>query len=419
MNTQIKMVLNKNHKRLGPSSRYMASLLIAGACTLLPMSSNAAGNVEGSNMAMSAVELTQAWPEQVGVDSSKLVQLSEWIRAENLDIRSLLVIKDDKLVFERYSSELTRDHNYELYSITKSVTSLLAGMLIAEGKLSLDDSISSVIGNFRPDLKDSVADKKEVKLRHLLSMSSGLHYDFNPENDPIYYGSPDRLKLVSTTTPKIAPGSEFEYTDVNPVFVAAMVSAAAGMPIEQYAEQKLFKPLGMKNYEWDRADDQGLVSAGWGLRLRPVDMAKLGLLIKDSGLWNGVRVVPKGWVEQMSTPVAARDFGYFLWRNHIVDTELSLDMMGFKGQFISVLPDRNTVVVMTSMLPIDGGLRHGKNVRIFRNIVNDYVIPATQANPALTMSDATKKVLTRELKISGLSVGVPGVFVDPTDTPRK
>jgi CubicO group peptidase (beta-lactamase class C family) len=250
-------------------------------------------------------------------------------------------------------------------------------------------------------------------------MSSGLHYNFNPENDPIYYGSPDRLKLVSTTMPKVAPGSEFEYTDVNPVFVAAMVSAAAGMPIEQYAEQKLFKPLGMKNYEWDRADDQGLVSAGWGLRLRSVDMAKLGLLIKDLGQWQGAQVVPKDWVEQMSTPIAARDFGYFLWRNHIVDTELSLDMMGFKGQFISVLPNSNTVVVMTSMLPIEGGLRHGKNVRIFRNIVNDYVIPATRSSDDLAVSDATKKTLARELTISGFTAGIPGVFVDPTDTPRQ
>lgn len=417
----MKTLTQKNLPQKKPGSVllpcFLASVLVAGA--LPSFAANATEQTAARQMAVAESELAKAWPEQVGVDSSKLVALSEWIRAEKRDIRSLLVIKDGKLVFERYASELTRDYNYELYSITKSVTSLLAGMLIAEGKLSLDDSLSSVIGRFRPDLQDSVADKKAVKLRHLLSMSSGLHYDFNPENDPIYYGSPDRLKLVSTTTPKVASGSEFEYTDVNPVFVAAMVSAAAGMPIEKYAEQKLFKPLGMKNYQWDRADDQGLVSAGWGLRLRPVDMAKLGLLIKDAGQWQGAQVVPKGWVEQMSTPVAARDFGYFLWRNHIVDTELSLDMMGFKGQFVSVLPERNTVVVMTSMLPIDGGLRHGKNVRIFRNIVNDYVIPATQAKPALAVSDASKKALTRELKISNLSVGVPGVFVDPTDTPRK
>jgi len=396
-------------------SRLAAALIIAGSCSMA-VAAGSSGSTDHQHVATAGADLQAALPESVGVDSHTLTQLSEWLRTENMDVRSLLVVKDGKLLFERYNNELSRDHNYELYSITKTFTSLLAGILISEGKLTLDDDISSVIGKYRPDLARAVADKKDIKLRHLLSMSSGLHYDFNPEGDPIYYGSPDRLKLVSTAKPKVAPATEFEYTDVNPVYVAAMVSAAAGIPIEKFAEEKLFKPLGMKNYEWDRADDKGLVSAGWGLRLRPVDMAKMGLLIKDGGQWQGKQLVPKEWVKQMSTPVAARDFGNYLWLNHIVDTEKSLDMMGFKGQFISVLPDRNTVVVMTSMLPIDGGLRHGKNVRIFRNIVNDFVIPAINADAE--SSPADQQALQRELKMSAFSTGVPGVFVDATDTPR-
>ncbi|MEH6576983.1 MAG: serine hydrolase [Amphritea sp.] len=397
-------------------SRLVAACLLAGSCSVA-VAAGSAAKTEHQQVVTVGADLQTALPETVGVDSRTLTHLSEWIRAENMDVRSLLVIKDGKLIFERYNSELTRDHNYELYSITKTFTALLAGILISEGKLSLDDDISTMIGKYRPDLANAVADKKDIKLRHLLSMSSGLHYDFNPEGDPIYYGSPDRLKLVSTAKPKVAPATEFEYTDVNPVYVAAMVSAAAGMPIEQYAEEKLFKPLGMKNYEWDRADEKGLVSAGWGLRLRPVDMAKMGLLIKDGGQWQGKQVVPQQWIEQMSTPVAARDFGNYLWLNHIVDTEKSMDMMGFKGQFVSVLPERNTVVVMTSMTGIDGGLRHGKNVRIFRNVVNDYVIPATNAD--VVPSKAAQQALQRELMISSYTTGVPGVFVDPTDTPRK
>ena len=132
----------------------------------------------------------------------------------------------------------------------------------------------------------------------------------------------------------------------------------------------------MKNYTWERADDQGLVSAGWGLRLRPIDMAKLGKLIINNDRWQGEQLVPAAWIEEMSTPQATRDFGYYLWINHIADTEQSFTMMGFKGQFISMLPEKNTVVVMTGMLPIEGGLRHAKDVRIFRDIMNDYVIPA-------------------------------------------
>jgi CubicO group peptidase (beta-lactamase class C family) len=83
-------------------------------------------------------ELPQAWPEQAGVDSEGLVKLSQWIRNSKFDIRSLVVVKEGKIVFERYSSGLTRENNYELYSITKAMTAMLAGKLIEEGKISLD-----------------------------------------------------------------------------------------------------------------------------------------------------------------------------------------------------------------------------------------------------------------------------------------
>ncbi len=399
--------------------KYLAPLLLAGTCATLPLVSYADISGQGSQVTVMSDGLVTALPEQVGVDSRMLTQLSSWLREQQLDIRSLLIVKDGKLIFERYTSDLDRDHNYELYSITKTVTSLLAGMLIDEGRLSLDDNIYDTLGKYRPDLQAQLADKKDITLRHLLSMSSGLHYDFNPENDPIYYGSPDRLKLVAGTTPKVAPGSEFEYTDVNPVFVAAMVSAAAGMPVADYAAEKLFKPLGMANYQWDRADEQGLVSAGWGLRLRAIDLAKVGQLIMDKGQWQGRQIVSESWIKQMSTPVAARDFGYYLWLQHIVDTEKDMDMMGFKGQFATILPDSNTVVVMTSMLPIDGGLRHSKNVRVFRDVVNDYVVPAIHADTTPSAALDAQQALQQELVLSASSKGTPGVFVDPTDIPRS
>ena len=407
----IALKTSRSRSRLQYFSRYSASLFLAGVLTFPSIA-------VAANPATSANDFPMATPESQGVESSTLVALSKWLREENYDIRSLLVIKDDKLIFERYTNELTRDHNYELYSVTKTVVALLAGMLIEEGRIALDDNITSVISEARPDLAVQVADKQAIQLRHVLSMSTGLAYAFDPEGDPIYYGAPDRLKLIADTGKRFAPGTSFEYTDVNPVFAAAMLRAAADEPLQAYAEKHLFKPLNMKNYAWERADEQGLVSAGWGLRLRPIDMAKLGKLIINNGKWQGEQLIPAAWIEKMSTPQAARDFGYYLWINHIVDTEQSFTMMGFKGQFVTMLPERNTVVVMTSMLPIEGGLRHGKNVRIFRDIVNDYVIPALDADAPV--ADATEqKALSDELKASLMSHPDPGVFVDPTDTPRR
>jgi CubicO group peptidase (beta-lactamase class C family) len=206
--------------------------------------------------------LAEASPEDAGVDSHELVRLSQWIREQKLDVYSLLVVKDGKLIFERYGAGASRDSNYELYSVTKSVTSMVAGMLIGEGKVSLDDSVATKLAAWRPDLRAELADKRNIELKHVLSMSSGLHYDFKPKDDPIYYAAPDRLKLAAETNPKAEPGSAFEYTDINPILAAAMLSAAAHEPVEKYAQAHLFGPLGMKHAVWARADRSGLVSAG-------------------------------------------------------------------------------------------------------------------------------------------------------------
>lgn len=363
--------------------------------------------------------LAAAKPAEVGVDPTRLAELSRWVRDQNLHVRSLLVVKGDKLVFERYGAGLDRDYNYELYSITKGVTALVAGILVGEGKLRLDDKVGELVAKLRPDLAGKFADKQGLEVRHLLTMSSGLHYDFKPKGDPIYYEAPDRLQLAAETQPKLPPGQAFEYTDINPILTAAVLSAAAGEPIEAYAARKLFEPLGMKNWAWGRADKKGLVSTGWGLRLRPVDMAKVGLLVLHHGQWQGRQIVPADWVGQMTSPGVVPYFGDYWWINDIVTSEPEYDTMGFKGQFIVALPERDAVVVMTSLLPIEGGLRDAKNVQIFREIVNRHVLPALSASGSPDAS--ADEALARELELAKASNPPPGAAPDPyeTDTPRK
>jgi len=363
-------------------------------------------------------DLPSAWPESVGVDSKPLIQLSEWIRKEKLDVRSFLVVKDGKLIYERYGKGLTREHNYELYSITKNVTALAAGVLVDEGRTRLDEKVAPVLAKARPDLKAAFADKQAIELRHVLSMSTGLVYNFKPTDDPIYYGAPDRLKLAAETSPQRTPGSGFDYTDVNPILASATLGADAGMPLQAFAEQKLFKPLGMRHYAWERADDTGLVSSGWGLRLRAVDMAKVGMLVLSGGRWNDRQLVSQAWMRTMTAPASAPFYGLYWWINDIVATEPEVHAMGFKGQFIVALPERNTVVVMTSMLPIEGGLRESKNVLAIRHMVNDFVLPALDNKRHARPTPAARQALQRELALAARSEGRPAAPVDPTDTPK-
>lgn len=389
-------------------SRLFGALTLALACLAAPVLARAA---DGS-------DLPTAWPEQLGVDSRPLVQLSEWIRQNQLDVRSFLVVKDGQVIFERYAKGITRDHNYELYSITKNVTALAAGVLVDEGRVHLDDKVAPLLVKARPDLAAALADKQAIELRHVMSMSTGLFYNFKPTDDPIYYGAPDRLKLAAETAPRKAPGTEFDYTDVNPILASATLGAVAGEPLQSFADEKLFKPMGMRHYAWERADDKGLVSSGWGLRLRAVDMAKLGMLVLNGGRWNGRQLVSQAWVRTMTAPVSAPFYGLYWWINDIVATEPEVHAMGFKGQFIVDLPQRNTVIVMTSMLPIEGGLRESKNVLAIRKMVNDFVIPALDNQRHAVLTPASRRALQRELDLAHRTAGTPGAPADPTDTPK-
>ncbi|WP_175718227.1 serine hydrolase domain-containing protein [Burkholderia anthina] len=400
-------------------ARFAALLIGGGALASAPAVS--AAQAADALPPLHETGIAAAAPEDVGVDSRKLVDLSRWIREQKLDVYSLLVVKDGKLIFERYGANASRDSTYELYSVTKAVTSLVAGILVDQGAVRLDEPVAARLAAWRPDLGGALADKRDIAFKHVLSMSSGLHYDFSPKDDPIYYTAPDRLKLAVSAAPRVAPGTAFEYTDVNPILASALLSAAAGEPVERYAQTHLFAPLDMKRAAWERADRTGLVSAGWGLRLRAIDMAKIGMLVLDGGRWQGRQVVPQAWIAQMTTPRVSPHFGYYWWINNIVESEPEFDAMGFKGQFITVLPKRNTVIVMTGVLPVDGGLRDAENVKLFRRMVNGYILPALDGGGASGQgSDGvdTRAALRDELEVSARSAGVPGTQVDPTDLPK-
>lgn len=366
--------------------------------------------------------IVTATPEAVGVDSAPLVRMSEWIRKDRLDVRSLLVIKDGKLIFERYAGGLGRDYNYELYSVTKTITALTFGVLAGQGKIAATDHVAPWILKIRPEFAGALSDKKDIELAQLMSMSSGLQYKQVEGSDPLYYQAPDRLKVALSTVPRIPPATRFEYTDANPVLVGAAIAAAAGEREDRYAEEQLFKPLGMRNYRWTGADQTGTVSGGWGLRLRAVDMAKLGLLMLDEGRWQGRQVVPASWIRQMSTAspqATAQDYGYYCWINHIVESEPEFGAMGFKGQFITVLPKERAVVVMTAILPTDGGLRTGTYLNMYRRMVNDYILPAMQVTPRPAASEQARQALQRELELAVQTKGVPGADLAFNDGPEK
>jgi len=392
---------------------------LRSACVALALPALFAG---AALAAVPEVGIETAAPEGVGVDSAPLVRMSAWIRKDKLDVRSLLIIKDGKLIYERYSGGLTREHNYELYSVTKTITALIFGVLAGEGKIATSDRAAKWILKDHPEFEQAMKDKKDIELGHLMSMSSGLLYKQVEGSDPLYFQAPNRLQVALGTVPRIPPATLFEYTDANPVMVGASIAAAAGQREDIYAEEHLFKPLGMRNYRWTGADQTGTISGGWGMRLRAVDMAKIGMLMLNDGKWQGKQVVPASWIRQMSTPsrkATAQDYGYYTWINHIVRSEPEFGAMGFKGQFITVLPKERAVVVMTAILPTDGGLRTGTYVNQYRRMVNDYILPAMKTIPKPQVTQAAQQILRKELELSAQFKGVSGTDLAFNDGPEK
>jgi CubicO group peptidase (beta-lactamase class C family) len=198
--------------------------------------------------------------------------------------------------------------------------------------------------------------KASIKIRHLLSMSSGLSGNDLPNvleyNN--WYNAPNQLEYTLNLPMVHVPGQVFGYNTGASHLTSAILTQAGGTSAFQFARQYLFQPLGIADHQW-QTDKQGIYIGGAGLYLTPRDMLKIGQLYLNRGMYNGVRVVSEGWIEKASTFKITTDgiepfgpsYGYFWWvgssgvHNHFFAN-------GYGGQFIVVVPDLRLIVVATN-----------------------------------------------------------------------
>jgi len=307
-----------------------------------------------------------AQPSDAGLKADVLTRMVSDIKASSTQTRCSLVIKDGYLVLEEYYNGFTRNDTQSLYSCTKSVVSTLIGIAISEGKIK---GVTEKLVDLLPS-ETMEPWMKNITLEKLLTMSAGFPgddwlYDFKGLNEML--ASPDPLRYVLTRQKAFEPGSRFEYTDGVSHILSCIISEKTGMSAAQYAEQKLFKPLGITTYTWS-ADPQG---RSWGyarLKLQATDMAKIGQLFLNEGSWDGVQVVPASWVREATkhriNANLFQGYGYQWW----VDKDGWYTAMGYMGQFIMVFPKLNIVAVFTGGTPET----YDYNVKL----ANRFIIPA-------------------------------------------
>lgn len=281
---------------------------------------------------------------------------------------SLIVIRDGYIVYERYFNGYDATTIHDIASVTKSWTSALVGIARERGDVTnLDAPLPDLLPGYFA--AGAHGDKRAITLRHLLMMRSGIEYDEN-RLDRGEYGGPELLQQDVT---EIAlgfpmahtPGEAWNYSTLDSQLISAVIGEATGVPMHAYAEQHLFAPLGIRDYEW-LTDGIGTTIGGQNLSMTPRDMAKLGLLYLHNGAWEGRQVVPATWVRESTTPqneafyvptgqvepIGFYGYQWWLWEDSWYNgMSEGINAMGYAGQNILILPRLNMLIVTTAALP--------------------------------------------------------------------
>lgn len=326
---------------------------------------------------------TEGWqnstPEAQGMDSAQLANMLEDIASKETNIYSVLVIRNGYLVTEAYFPPYTRDTKMHIQSVTKSVIGMLVGRAISDGFIKgPDEKLVDFYQNRVFENRDH--EKDAIRLKHLLSMSSGLACSEILSSGPQMEQSSGWVQFVLDSTLAEEPGKMFGYCNGNAHVLSAILEKTTGMSTREYANQVLFEPLGIPAVDestWT-GDPQKITNGGWGLHLRPIDMAKLGFLYLHHGQWDGQQIVPARWVTESTTQQIQKDDGNgygYLWTVYPGSDHYAA--LGLGGQQIHVYPSRNLVVVVTAALEAFAG------TPAIDAMLNDYILPSIQSDRSL------------------------------------
>lgn len=301
---------------------------------------------------------TTAAPASRGVSPAVLEELEGRIDAGDFgDVSSLLVVRGGALVYERYWDEWRADDLHRVYSVTKSITSLLVGIAHADGAVP---DLETPVLDLLPQLSAPAnpAAKDQITLDHVLTMRTGLEWDelstnYSQTANPVtaLVASSDWLQFVVDLPFSSDPGAEFAYNSGVSMLMSGVLAEAVDASPEHFAADRLFDELGIDDWIWSTVPG-ALTNGGWGLRLRPRDMATIGQMVVQGGSWDGVQIVPKSWIEASS--VAATRFtdgtgyGFQWWLPSDDGGARPLAAWGYGGQFIVVIPSLDLVVASTA-----------------------------------------------------------------------
>jgi CubicO group peptidase (beta-lactamase class C family) len=309
------------------------------------------------------------------MDVAQLCGIAARLDQRTTSVHSVVVARRGKLVFEQYfpgydqpwgqtdgQYQFTATTKHDMRSATKSVTSLLVGIAIDRKLIA---GVDEPVLRFFPD---AAAVKQPgwdaITLRHLLTMSSGIKWDeardwTDPKNDePHLISETDPIGYVLAKPVAAPPDTLWTYNGGGTELLGNILERVSGKPLEAFAREALFQPLGITDVEW-KAYKNGKIAAAAGLRLRPRDAAKIGQLVLNRGQWNGQHIVSADWIAQSITPQfqavgyfgGTLFYGYQWWmgRSLAGGKEIKwIGAFGWGGQRIFIVPELDLVMMTTA-----------------------------------------------------------------------
>jgi CubicO group peptidase (beta-lactamase class C family) len=347
-------------------------------------------------------EWAVATPAEVGLDASRLSQLDTFLKQwPQHNVHAVVIVRRGKLVFERYlrgrerrwmewssSVRFSPTKKHDIRSISKSVTSLLIGVAVSEGRFP---ALDSPVIDYFPEYADlRTIENARITFRHLLTMTHGLQWDESrswksrANNERQLLEARDPYRYVLEQPMALPPGASFNYSGGATSLLGAALAKAVGRKIDVYAREKLFEPLGITDFEWLNFTGSAEVAAFAGLRLRPRDLAKLGQLMVDDGRWNSRQVLPAWWIGESTMPRVNVEgngvlyYGYQWWlgRSLLDGHDLTwIAGFGSGGQRLFIVPGLDLVVVVNAF-------NYRSHIPIA--ILNRFVMPAVTDYPSLS-----------------------------------
>ncbi|MBS0225977.1 MAG: serine hydrolase [Proteobacteria bacterium] len=341
------------------------SAAVAWVCFLRPVSPRT-----GPAPAAIGDGWTIATPAGEGIDAAALDRKITALLNAPLNVHGVVVERHGHLVAEYYQGGKDRSvyalfsirRNFgpqtrqDIRSIGKSVTSLLYGIALRDGKVPAP---STAVLDAYPQLADiATTDKRRITIADLLNMASGLSWKEGSGglNDELrLFWRKDIPRYVLGHDLATEPNTHFNYNGGGTAILADLISRGTGQPLDAYARNHLFAPMGIQDWSWVN-DIHGRPMAFNGLRMRPRDLLKIGRLVLDGGRWNGRQLVPADWIAQSMAAVFATDvrdfrYGHQWWAGTVRWQGQTLDWhggLGNGGQRLYIIPRLDMAIVTTA-----------------------------------------------------------------------